>query len=96
MSHTRQLRGETDVLAAPADGQGELIVGHHHLNPVGLLVEHHLGHFGGRQGVDDEGGGIGRPLDDVDLLALQFADHGLHPRAAHADAGADRIDAGIV
>ena len=36
--------------------------------------------------------GSGRPRDDVDLLALQFADHGLHPAAAHADAGADRID----
>ena len=26
------------------------------------------------------------------FLALQLADHGLHARAAHADAGADRID----
>src|SRR6195952_5140571 len=29
------------------------------------------------------------------LPALQFIDHGLHARAAHADAGADRIDRGI-
>src|SRR6185437_16793078 len=46
----------------------------------------------GRQRVDDEGRDIGRPRNDVDLLALQFVDHGLHARAAHADAGADRID----
>src|SRR5262249_49508459 len=33
---------------------------------------------------------------DVDLFALQFAHHGLHAAAAHADAGADRIDAAVV
>src|SRR4029079_4431655 len=32
---------------------------------------------------------------DVDLLALQFVHHRLHARAAHADAGADRIHRGI-
>src|SRR5690606_34742866 len=36
------------------------------------------------------------PGDDIDLLALQFLDHRLHAAALHADAGADRIDAGIV
>ncbi len=35
------------------------------------------------------------PGNDVDLLALQLADDGLHAAAAHADAGADRIDRGI-
>ena len=49
----------------------------------------------GRQRVDDEGGRVRRPRDDVDLLALQFADDGLHPAAAHADAGADRVDAAV-
>src|SRR5262249_10390114 len=34
--------------------------------------------------------------DDVDLLALQFLDDRLDAAAAHADAGADRVDAGIV
>ena len=46
----------------------------------------------GRQRVDDEGGRVRVPLDDVDLLALQLADHRLHALAAHADAGADGID----
>src|SRR6202021_198307 len=36
------------------------------------------------------------PLDDVDLLALQLGDHRLHPRAAHADAGPDRVDRRVV
>ena len=54
-----------------------------------------LDDFGRRQRVDHEGRDVGRPRNDVDLLALQFVHHGLHARAAHTDAGADRIDRGI-
>ena len=39
--------------------------------------------------------GSGRPRDDVDLLALQLADDRLDAAAAHADAGADRVDAAV-
>ena len=39
--------------------------------------------------------GVLRPRDDVDLLALQLVDHRLDAAAAHADAGADRVDRGI-
>ena len=87
-----QLRGEPHVLAAPADGQRQLIVGHDDLDAVEVLVEHDLDDFRRLQRVDDEGRGVRRPGNDVDALALQFADHRLHARAAHADAGADRID----
>ena len=59
----------------------------------GLLVQHDLGDLGRGQRVDDEGRGLRRPGDDVDLLALQLLHHGLDAAAAHADAGADRIDA---
>ena len=61
-----------------------------------FLVEHHLGDFGGRQRIDHEGGDVLRPLDDVDLLALQLVDDRLHAAAAHADAGADRIDRAVL
>ena len=91
-----ELRGEPHVLAAAADGERQLALGHHHLDAVGILVEHDLGHLGRRQRVDDEGRRIRVPLDDVDLLALQLVDHGLHALAAHADAGADGIDRGIL
>ena len=87
-----QLGGEAHILAAPADGQRQLLVGHHDLDLFGLLVEHDLGDFGRLQGRDDEIGEIVGTGNDVDLFALQFADHRLHARAAHADAGADRID----
>ena len=41
-----ELRGEAHVLAAPADRQRQLVVGHHHLDAALLLVHHHLGDFG--------------------------------------------------
>ena len=91
-----ELRGEAHVLAAAADGQRKLALRHDDLDAVGVLVEHDLRHFGGRQRVDDEARRVRVPLDDVDLLALQLVDHGLHARAAHADAGADGIDGGIL
>src|SRR6185312_5234391 len=90
-----ELRGETHVLAAAADGQRQLLVRHHDLDALAILVEHDLGDFRRRQRVHHEGGDVRRPRDDVDLLALQFVHHGLHARAAHADAGADGVDAGI-
>ena len=37
--------------------------------------------------------GFSRPRNDVDAFALQLLHHRLHAHAAHADAGADRIDA---
>ena len=39
---------------------------------------------------------VGVPLDDVDLLALQFADHRLDARTPHANAGADGVNARVV
>src|SRR6202040_1582572 len=83
------------ILATAPNRQGELIVGHNDFDPRGILVKHDLDNFGRLQRVDDEGGGIRRPWNDIDLLALQFIDDRLHPRSAHADAGADRIDRSI-
>ena len=40
-------------------------------------------------------GSVG-PQDDVDALAGELGGHGLHARAAHADAGADRVDAPVL
>ena len=91
-----KLRGQAHILAAPADGEALLFVGHDDLDGAGVLVQHDLGDLGRRQGVDDEGGVVARPGDDVDLLTLQLLHHGLDPAAAHADAGADRVDRAVV
>src|SRR4029077_17678666 len=91
-----ELRGELDVLATATDRQAQLIVRHDDLGLVLLLVHQHLADLGRRQRIDDEVGGVVRPRDDVDLLALQLLHDGLHAAAAHADAGADRIDGAVV
>src|SRR5260370_16315636 len=90
-----ELRAEADVLTAPSDGQAQLIVGHHDFDAALLLVHHHFGDLGRGERIDYESRRIGRPRDNVDLLALQLADDRLDPAAAHPDAGADRIDAAV-
>jgi hypothetical protein len=57
-----------------------------------VFVEHDLATSAGASALTTKVADVGRPRNDVDLLALQFVDHGLHARAAHTDAGADRID----
>src|SRR5690606_18786427 len=91
-----QLRGEAHVLAAPADRQRQLFVGHHHLDLAALFVDHDLRDFGRLKGVHEEGCLILVPRDDVDLFALQLVDDRLHARAPHADAGADRVDRVVI
>src|SRR5262245_1460898 len=58
---------------------------------MAVFIEHNLGYFGRRERVDHEVGGIRGPRDNVNLLALQLVDHGLHARTTHTHAGADRI-----
>ena len=53
-----QLAGEADVLAAAADRQAELVVGHDHLDPALLLVDDDAADRRRLQRVDDEGGEI--------------------------------------
>ena len=91
-----ELRGEANILAAASDRQAQLVLRHDHFDATGILVQDHFGDFGRRLGVDHESRGVGRPRNDVDLLPLKLADHSLDPTAPHADAGTDRIDAGVV
>ena len=51
--------------------------------------------LGRRDRVADEARRIAIARHDVDLLAAQLLHDGLHARALHADAGADRIDVGV-
>src|SRR5690606_21538209 len=94
--HPGQLAGKTHVLAATPDGQRQLFVGNHDLDLAGFLVKDDLAHLGGLQGVDQEGRLVVVPGNDVDLFALQLAHDGLDAAAAHAHAGADRVDAVVI
>ena len=50
-----ELGGEPHILAAPSDRERKLLVRDHDRDALAILVEHHLGDFGGRQRIDDEG-----------------------------------------
>ena len=52
--------------------------------------------FSGRQGVDDELCRVVGIQDDVDALPCQLVGHRRHARAAHADAGALRVEPRVV
>jgi hypothetical protein len=86
------LGGKPDILATAADRQRQLVFADHDLDALGFLVEHDLGHFRRLQRVHDERGGVRRPWDDVDALALKLANDRLNTAAAHADAGAYGVD----
>src|SRR5262249_29700897 len=90
-----ELRRETYVLAATADRERQLRVRHDHLDARAVFIEHDLGDFSRGERVDDEGRNVGGPRNNVDLLALKLVDDSLHARAAHTDAGADRVDGGV-
>src|SRR5690606_11667632 len=87
-----ELAGEPNVLAAAADRLRELIVGDDELHRVAGVVDVDAGDGRGRDGVDDETRRVRVPGDDVDRLAAELVDDGLHAAALDPDAGADRID----
>ena len=88
-----ELAGEADVLAAAADGLRQLVLGHRDIHAVRVLVDDDGQHFGRRHRVDDELRRVLVVRNDVDALAGDLVRDRLHARTAHADAGADRIDA---
>ena len=60
-----------------------------------LRVREDARHARRREGELREALGIGRPGHDVDPLAIELVDHGLHARTLEAHAGAHRVD-GVV
>ena len=88
-----ELAGEADVLAAAADGLRQLVLGDRDVHGVRVFVDDDRLHFRRRHRVDDELRRVFVERNDVDALAGDFVRHRLHARTAHADAGADRIDA---
>src|SRR5271155_611038 len=91
-----QLGGKADVLAAAADGHGQVFLVDHDVHRVLLLVDDDARNLGRRQGIDDELGRIVGIENDIAALAGQFVGHRGHARAAHADAGTLRVEPRIV
>ena len=95
-SPTGQFRGEAGVLTFTPDREGQLVFRHENhcgLAIDGVVVEVDACDTGRAQCLGDEGDGIGVPFDDIDLLVMEFLDDVLDANAAHADAGADGVNA---
>jgi hypothetical protein len=92
----RQLGRQTHVLAAAADGDGEVFLVDHHVHGVALFVDDDGLHVGRRQRADDELRRVFRPQHDVHTLAGELVGDGIDARTAHAHAGADGVDALVV
>src|SRR5450830_203709 len=89
----RQFRSQAHVLAGTADRNRQVFFIDHDVHGVLFFIDHDGRNIRGSQGANDELGRIIRPQHDVDALATEFTGDSLHARTAHADAGADRVDA---
>jgi hypothetical protein len=70
--------------------------GTHDLQGLFLVVDGDLGDARRRQGVGRVGGDVRAPEYDVDALAAQLLHDVVDAGAADADAGADRVDVGVL
>ncbi len=87
-----QLGRQAHILALLADGQRELRIVDDHFHVLFERIDDaDAADLGGAERVRGEDHRIFRIFDDVDLLAAQFADDGLHAHALHAHAGAHAI-----
>src|SRR2546423_7776631 len=87
-----QPRSQPRVLPFLADRERKLIFIHRNLDALFFRIEHEVFHFRRFERLENELLRVGAPPDNVDFLVVQFADDIFHPRAAHTDTGADRID----
>ena len=93
---TSQLGSEPDVLPAAADRHGQVLLVDHDVHRVLLFVDDDARYLSRRQRVDDELCRVVGIKDDVDALSGQLVGHRGHARAAHADAGALRVEPWVV
>eukprot|EP00042_Codosiga_hollandica_P026762 m.128532 g.128532 ORF g.128532 m.128532 type:complete len:440 (-) comp52295_c0_seq7:483-1802(-) len=91
-----QLGREAHVLAATADGDGEVFLVNDNVHRMAFFVNHDALYVGGGQCADDELGRVFTPQHDVDALAGQLGRHAVDARTAHTDAGTDRVDAAVM
>src|SRR5690606_24323869 len=92
----RQLGRQADVLAACADGLGQVLGVDHDVHCVLVFVDHDGFDMSWRERTNDELGRIVGPQDDIDLFTTKLVAHSRDSRAAHAYASADGIDTLVV
>ena len=90
-----ELDRQPHVLALAPDRERELVVRDDHVHRLRAFVDDHLGDLRRRERRAHVARRIGAPRHDVDALAAQLLDHGLHAAALHAHAGAHRVDVAV-
>ena len=90
------MRGQAGVLPRFANGERQLVVVDDCRHRCFVPVDHHTLDRGGTERTGQEDGFVVAPGDDVDPLVAQFPHHRLDPGTFHPDAGANRIDTGVV
>ena len=91
-----ELRGQTHVLAALADGERLLIILDVDRRAAILEIEVYRRDLGRLQRVHDQDLDRLVPAYDVDLLAEELVDDVLDARAAYTDTGSDTVDVVVV
>src|SRR5947209_11506273 len=87
-----QSRSEPRVLALFPDGERKLIFIYRNLDALFLRIEDQILHLRRLERFEHKFLWVRAPTNDVDLFIVELADDVFHPRSAHADASADRID----
>src|SRR5262249_36672614 len=91
-----ELGGQAYVLPLLADGERKLRIVHHHFQMFLECIDHgDTADLRRTESIGRHLDGIFRVLDDIDLLAAQLADDGLHAHAFHADAGAHAVHVAV-
>ena len=77
-SPTRQLSGQTNILAPTADGLGKLIIRNDQLHAVGMVVNVHPCHRRWCNGMHNKQSGVWVEGNDINRFTTQLCNHSLH------------------
>ena len=88
---TGELGRKACILTVFADGQGQLPLGNRHNGCMVKIAQFNFERFNRAKRVGYKGRRVGAPLDDVNLLIVEFMHNVVDASAAHANARANRV-----
>ena len=91
-----QLGGQTNILPALANGDGEGIVRNYDFHGPVVFINDHPRNLRRRQRIADIFGRVDMIGNNVDFLAFELLDHILDPASPHSHAGTHRINIRII
>ncbi len=79
-------------MSALTDRKGKLVIGYNDFHAVHVFIDDDFAYNSGSECVTNETRWVHVVRNNIDLLAVQFADNSLNSRALHTDASADRVN----